>query len=182
MHIASLVLIGLSLVSDFVQNSNLDRHVGQYSRYAHVRPVAQTCTSLVKHGTERSLTFRRLVATIEASDIIVYLECGKRLRPGAVGLTRLAARTAAIRYVRVSLDARIASDDAVAILGHELYHVTELARAPHVVDALGMQELYMTLGHRTCSDDPPCFDTREARHAGEMVLKELRKGRPRTTR
>jgi hypothetical protein len=145
-----------------------------YARLAHVRHVDHMCADLIRRGTAGSRTFRDLVARIESSDIIVYVERGQRLRTGVVGMTRLAGQAGRYRYVRVSIDRRVAGDEAVAIVGHELYHVTELAGAPYVVDGVGVRELYMTLGHRTCSGDPPCFDTAGARRAGDDVLRELR--------
>src|SRR5918993_903336 len=162
MPIASLILVAFLFLAHLEGSIEIVGRSAQYSQFAHVRPIDPTCTSLVQRGTDRSATFRHLVSSIEASDIIVYVECGQRLRTGVVGVTRLSARAGGFRYVRVSIDQRVAGDDAVAILGHELYHVTELAAARHVIDASTMRELYMTLGQETCAEEPPCFDTPEA--------------------
>ena len=172
MLIALLMLAGLVL--DPSNSAELLHQSVPYAPFVHVRPVDRNCASLIRRGTEASRTFRRLIERIEASDIIVYVECGQRLRSGVLGITRLAAHGGGYRYVRVSIDKDMAGDEAVAIVGHELYHVTELAAAPRVVDGAGVRDLYMTLGHRTCSDNPPCFDTIAARQAGDRVLRELR--------
>ena len=173
MLIAFLMLAGLAL--DPSPSAELVRQPRTYAPFAQIRPVDRNCGRLIRRGTEASQTFRHLVMSIEASDLIVYIQCGQPLRIGVVGVTRLATRAGGYRYVRVSIDHGVSGDEAVAILGHELYHVTELAAAPAVVDSAGVRELYMTLGHRTCTDDPPCFDTTAARQAGDGVLRELRK-------
>ena len=147
----------------------------------HIRLLDPECAAPFERGRVSSPTFNRLVATIETSDVILHVQCTQRLRPNVAGVTWLSVRAGGHRFVRVSIDRRLAGDEAVSVLGHELYHVTEIAGAPHVVDTSGMRALYMMLGHRTCSSDPPCFDTREAQEAGDRVREELRLAR-RSTR
>jgi hypothetical protein len=168
---AFFLLVGVVLGS--VGGTDQDHSV-RYAPFAHVRPVDHTCAAWLRRGIEASPTLRAMVARIQSSDIIVYLECGQRLRTGVVGITRLAVHTGRYRYVRVSIGNDAAGQAAIATLGHELFHVTELAAAPHVIDGQSVRELYMTLGHQTCSGDPPCFDTADARRAGDRVLRELR--------
>lgn len=175
MHSTLSLLVALFIQAESTGGQSVDLEAARYARSAHIRPLDRICRTLLRRGIEYSPTFRDQIALIDASDIIVYIECGQRLRASVVGVTRLAARAGGYRYLRVSVDERVDGDEAVAILGHELHHVTELARSPHVVDASGVRELYMTLGHRTCDEDPPCFDTAEARRAGDVILQELRR-------
>jgi hypothetical protein len=123
-------------------------------------------------GEARSPTFRRLLARIQQSDIIVHLE-RRPVGLRATGATQFVATVGGFRFVRVTLATRVFDDDAVALLGHELRHVVELADAPSVVDEPTYRGLYREIGYRSC-DAGVCYDSRAAVRAGVQVLAELR--------
>ena len=87
---------------------------------------------LLATGMDRSATFRQLVRRIERSDVIVYVEARHDLRDGVGGSMRFLARSATDRFVRIQLNADYSNHTLVALLGHELQHVVEVAEHPEV--------------------------------------------------
>jgi hypothetical protein len=129
-------------------------------------------------GLAGSLTFRRMVDRLVASDLIIYVERHGRTNGGRDhGFTQFMSRTPRVRYVRIVIEGEQASDGMVGLLGHELRHAVELAEAPQVIDQESYAALYRAIGRASCAPPRWCFDTRAAVGAGIRVVKELR-GRP----
>ena len=130
-------------------------------------------TSALDRGRERSATFRGLLERLDQSDLIVYFKRG-RLTGGAAAATQLVAVSGGYRFLHVTVNPNPAPDTGVALLGHELRHVVELADAPWVVDPSTMLALYRTIGFTTCEGLHRCYDTHAAVDAGRQVFAELR--------
>ncbi len=109
----------------------------------HVRGADAAASALLETGKSRSATFRRLVETLEASDVVVYVARGPRTAPADL---RFVSASAYGRHLRVTLS--VAQDQAklLALLGHELQHAVEVASAPSIVDAASMQRWYEAHG------------------------------------
>ena len=96
---------------------------------------------------------------------------------GPAGDTQFVAAAGAQRYVRIYLDARLPDDQAVAILGHELQHASEIAEHSWVVDQETLGMLYARIGYesqralRSHGVDTAARATRRV-----MVLRELKAG------
>jgi hypothetical protein len=75
--------------------------------------------------------------------------------------------------VRIQVQAFLALDHTISIIGHELQHALEIAGAPNVYDESTMRKFYERIGvGRT---DMHGFDTEAARVAGDQVRLELRR-------
>jgi hypothetical protein len=138
--------------------------------WARVRAVHARVEKLVGLGMDRSATFRQLVRRIEASDVIVYIEARHDLKEDVGASMRFVARSTRDRYVRVLLNARHNEPTLVALLGHELQHVVEVAEHPEVGSPDELREFYRRLGLRT---GPDSFDSAAARETGYLVRAEL---------
>ena len=125
---------------------------------------------LIATGMDRSATFRQLVRRIERSDVIVYVEARRDLRDGVGGSMRFLARSATDRFVRIQLNADYSNHTLVALLGHELQHVVEVADHAEVQSPDDLREFYRRTGVRT---GPDTFDSEEARQAGYLVRAEI---------
>ena len=126
--------------------------------------------NLLKRGFTRSHTFAQLIARLERSDVIVYVEEVPRL-PGALeGRMMMLPRAHTFRYVRIQIALRGSPDDSVALLGHELQHAIEIAQAIDVADEAGMVKLYQRIGLR---GGLHLFDTVAAQEMGRTVRREL---------
>jgi len=116
------------------------------ARMTHLRPVSEIAQRIVSDATRASPTVVSMIAEIEQSDLIVYLD----VTTGAgaeIGATRLAGANASVRFLYVTINLTLDPHRRVAILAHELQHVLEVAGAPDVRDAAGMQRLFERIGH-----------------------------------
>ena len=87
------------------------------------------------------------------------------------------------RFLRITIDERQPPLALAALLGHELQHAVEVARAPWVTDRVSFAALYREIGdalgrYRGVAE----YDTLAARRAGEAVLAEMGRNGRRTTR
>lgn len=122
-------------------------------------------------GEAGSATFRDLAGEIGRSDLIVYIEDGRCLDLQPQGCIFIAAFSGGQRYVRIRLDAKRTTRELVLILGHELQHAVEIARARDVVDAATLTDLYQWIGYQRGRSSS--FETKEAVRIGNTVVTEF---------
>jgi hypothetical protein len=140
---------------------------------ARIRPGSATLAAAIRDATERSVTFRRLVETINAGAGIVYVEagdCGHGVRACLVAVTA----TASDRILRVRIDPRKADRDLMASIGHELQHVVEVLSEPRVTSTAAMTLFYARVGRSGASHT---FETKAAMDAGDKVRSEVSRSR-----
>jgi hypothetical protein len=148
---------------------------------AHVRPE-KALRPLVEEATRRSAEVRALIDQLEELDVTVYI----RLRwfdqfdlEGRVGM--LAAPTSH-RYVVIELARGRTANSQMATLAHELFHATEIAAEPSVVDVHSLAAFYARIGIQTGNDaGRRTFETEGAAAAGEKTRRELRVSPSRST-
>jgi hypothetical protein len=145
----------------------------------NVRPRDTTATMLLQFGHERSARFREIVAALEASNVIVYIDVRQESdHPVSGGLT-FVGEAHGIRWVRATVDSGTASfirtcQDVVrltSILGHELQHALEASQAPSLVDEHEFATYFRSIG---VDEGPHVLDTLAARRTGSQVADELR--------
>lgn len=130
----------------------------------------------IVRGREQSATFRSILDRLGESDLLVYVTPGQ-LSGITAATTQLMTSAGGYRYVRVTIELDPRTDSGLALLGHELWHVLELAEAPWVTTKAALNEHYEQIGYRTCGIAlVRCYDTRAAVATGYQVLKELRNG------
>jgi hypothetical protein len=142
---------------------------------SRVRSTNATMLELLKEGRERSETFRTLVAAIDHSNGIVYVEFGYCAFGHLDGcLLPFIASTHGDRYVRGIVTpekSRLSHDQLLALIGHELRHALEVLEHPEVVDVPTMEHMYRSIGTPIAGQRG--FETSAARSAGSTVLAEL---------
>lgn len=136
----------------------------------HVRTTDAAVRSLLARGFRRSNTFASLIARLQESDVIVYVEHLPRLPGGLQGRMMMLPRAHAFRYVRIQITMQGTLEDSIALLGHELQHAIEVADSPDVGDQDTLSQLYQRIGMR---GGPHVYDTIAAQEVGRAVLKEL---------
>jgi hypothetical protein len=136
-----------------------------------VRTVDARVTSLIEEGVRRSVTFADLVAAVNASDVIVYIQRVNRLAPTIAGQLVIVPVPHAQRYLRVQILDNLSPDETIALIGHELRHALEVAAAPDVRDQKGLIALYRRIGEP--GGQVHSFDTRGAQNSGRRVRMEL---------
>jgi hypothetical protein len=140
---------------------------------ARVRPSDGRSATLFLEGQRRSATLRALVDAIEERDVIVYLQMEPTLLKGNVdGMVTWLTATTHARYVRISLSPELSTIFGIAVLGHELQHVLEIANEPSVRSASSLEAFYRRIGINT-REGASHWDTDAARNVGDEVRREL---------
>jgi hypothetical protein len=128
---------------------------------------------VVGHGRRQSPSFQALLDQLEATDVVVYVQCA-RLRTGVDGQLTFVTAAAGTRYVLVQIAWDLPFARKIAILGHELQHALEVARNPDVVSAETMAAAYRRFGFtRNRAGKRVDFDSAAAIGAGMTIWREL---------
>jgi hypothetical protein len=128
--------------------------------------------ALIEHGQAHSATFRRLVTELNGSDVVVHV-VGGRLPEGLRGqLRHTVAAAEGVRYLFITVDTRVAGQLAIAIIGHELQHALEVARAPEVGRTVRVDDFFEKITDAPCRS-ARCFETSAAMRIQEDVAREL---------
>jgi hypothetical protein len=137
-----------------------------------VRSTDNALAGLIDQGARRSETFSRLLATIQASNGIVYVEAGKCGHGVRACLKIWMQVSGPNRFVRIVIDrpGRERDVDVMGSIGHELQHAIEVLGEPAVTDGVTM----FSFLQRIASTDGYRFETTAAVNAGEAVKYELR--------
>lgn len=122
-------------------------------------------------GFQRSATFAQLIAALNASDVIVYIERVMTLPHDTMGRLTFVPVATTQRYLRIQIRSDLTMTDAIALIGHEMRHALEVAAAPSVRDRDGMIKLYREIGHSSGGEH--VFDTTAAQDTGRRVRREL---------
>ena len=144
----------------------------QESARQHVRTDDSRILALIDAGIAGSPTFRGLVATLNESDVIVYIvPKATRKRLGGY-LAHNIASQGGYRYVRIAIGIAGHKHRLVPVLAHELQHAVEVAQAPDARDQQGLKRLFgrLAVGFGC---DTNCFETNAARDVEDIVRGEL---------
>ena len=144
-----------------------------------IRSGDAALVTALEEGAARSEVFRSLVTALDKTDVVVYLGFDRVLPAGLGGHVGFVAAGGGRRYVRIGILRRLDAEQQIAILGHELQHVLEIARAPDVVDSAGVARLYHRIGFRSGGYGDQRYDSVAAIDIGYAIARELRTTRPR---
>jgi hypothetical protein len=143
----------------------------QIPQDSHIRTTERKVTILVDLGLARSATFRQLVDQLNASDVVVYVAL-KQTRDGlGAYLSHDVAVAGGRRYLHIAIETLGTDRHIVARLGHELQHAVEVAQAPNVRDAAGLERLFSQLDIRSVCNG--CFETAAALKVQAAVEAEM---------
>jgi hypothetical protein len=119
--------------------------------------------------TRGSPTVRLLIARLEESDTVVYVEPNRNLDGARSGELRFVASSGGRR---MELQTRLTRRLQIVALAHELRHAVEVAEAPQVVDSASLSHLYEQIGYEV-AHRPRAFESQAAIAAGRQVEREL---------
>ena len=135
-----------------------------------VRALSSEIAGVIEDASARSKTFRGLLAKIDATDGLVYVESGKCGHSVRACLSLSVKVAGPNRVLHIEVDARLKDCELIEAIGHELQHAIEILSNPHVTDMHSAYSMFEQIG-RT---DSGRFETREALHVGEQVGDECR--------
>jgi hypothetical protein len=137
--------------------------------HRQVRAVDGRAAAALAEGVRRSPTLAALVAAINRSDVIAYVESVHTLPPMVSGRMVLTTRGTRVRYVRIEVSTRLFPDELISTIAHELQHAVELAEHP----AGPAESAFIELNQRIAASAMFGFDTEAAVRVGEQVMREL---------
>jgi len=127
---------------------------------------------LVQRGAARSATFRNLLARIDRTDGIVWIDegqCGHSVRACLVPTVKLAGPS---RLLRVLINTKGDERDVIAGIGHELQHAVEVLSERSIRSSAALQNFFDRVGPTGSGR----FETEAAVHAGLDVWTDLGRG------
>jgi hypothetical protein len=139
-----------------------------------VRTTQPAILVLVNEGKARSETFRRLVATLDASDVIVYLEPKMTRRTLGGYLVHDVGGRGEWRYLRIAVDFQGAPNRVIALLAHELQHAVEVAQAPEARNGESLEKMFSRLAIPGGCGGTTCYETQASKDVEWAVGDELR--------
>jgi hypothetical protein len=139
-----------------------------------VRASDSCLHDLLEEGYRHSLTFVQVVAEIERSDGIVYVEqggCGTSVVRGCLLHDIVVA--GGTRFLRIHVNVRNNPRIAlIARIAHELKHASEVLEMPQVRSTKTARSLFARIGLHLSGNDRVA-ETMAAQRTGESVLREL---------
>jgi hypothetical protein len=143
-----------------------------------VRTTEPEVQALLDNATSRSETFRSLVAALNESDVIVYIETSvtraTKLRGHLVH--RIVAK-GTHRYLRLRLNPFGPVEQRISVIAHELQHALEIAQAPNVGRSETVQSFFELIGFTHGTQCGDCYETTRALDVERTVREELRANR-----
>lgn len=140
----------------------------------HVRTTDPSLRALIRDARATSPTFRRLLARLERSDVIVYVTRHYDMSPALDGQVTFTANAGGVRYLNIRLAWDRPPRRLVATLAHELQHAVEIADAEDVVDEASLARAFSRFGEPASMNvrSVQAFETQEAVDAGQRVWRE----------
>jgi hypothetical protein len=139
----------------------------------HVRATEPKILSMIDAGLSGSQTFRDLIAALDESDVIVYVEA-KHTREALGGyLAHNIVAQGHYRYLRIAIDVAGSERRLVSLLAHELQHAVEVAQASDARDPASLERMFSRLAVAFgCGST--CYETEAARDVEHIVREELK--------
>jgi hypothetical protein len=138
-----------------------------------LRPTTKRLAVLIEEATARSPTFRDMVASIEATDGIVFIDEGNCSRGVPACLLWQLTQAARYRVLFVVIDTRRPDIHLMGSIGHELRHALEVLDDPSVRTTAAIERFYM----RQLAAGSYIVETAAATAAGVDVLREIHQSR-----
>jgi hypothetical protein len=138
----------------------------------HVRGTEAWIATTLQKGVARSATFRRLIVTLDASDVIVHVQ-RLLLRNSLHGFLSSRLVTGGnYRYLRIGVIWRGNETLLIGTMAHELQHAIEVARTPDVRTMAEVLKLFDRSSFPCGVGD--CNETSEALHVQDAVIEDLK--------
>jgi hypothetical protein len=139
----------------------------------HVRSPQPQVVSAIRDGQIRSVTFAGLMAALNDSDVVAYVEGLWKMPPGLEGyLNHEVFAAGGRRYLRIMVDIQLGHDRLIKIIAHELQHALEVAQAADVRSDEDVRKLFERLDSGRCRRR--CTETDAALDVQQSVWTELR--------
>jgi hypothetical protein len=137
-----------------------------------IRPLDAQATAIFAEAQQKSATVRQLASTIRDGDVVAYIQVPSIEGNPDSGL-QFVGGSKLMRFVLIQIAEGRARSREIELLGHELQHVTEVARSSWVTDDSQMQRMLMITGWKDYTSARG-YETAAAGQVERMVRREVR--------
>jgi hypothetical protein len=169
--VGAYIVIGMLALGPGTERGdvNVTRGVMSEAVAYHVRSTDPRVQEWLRIGAAESQTFRRLLNSLGASDLIVHVQAVDRL--ATAGQTYFVTSTATARYVRIEVAYHGTVNDMIALIGHELQHAVEIAEQPRIRDRQTLSLFYKGMPGNSMTTTE--YDSVAARVMEDRVRREM---------
>ena|SRR5688572_27971511 len=114
-----------------------------------LRVLDSILRSTFEHGIAQSPTLRELVAKIDLTSVLVFVDCELQMPERIGAQLNFVTTVNGVRYVRVTIGCALAPRRQVALLAHELQHALEIGERPDITDVDTMESFYDGTGFQS---------------------------------
>ena len=136
---------------------------------SRLRPASTFVAGVIEEGICRSATLRSMVATLQTTDLIVYVTMAPLSDRRVGGGLQYVGVTATDRVLRIVLRFSLDRTARMAMLGHELQHAIEVASAPEIRSQKTLEDYYRAHGVPGATEST--YET-DAAHRMEFRVRE----------
>jgi len=151
--------------------------IAQDPSTSHIRTTEPLVRSLIEQGLARSESFRRLVSTLNQSDVVVYIDPKITRQTLGAYLSHSVVLAGGIRYLHIAVELRGGDIRLVSLLAHELQHAVEVSQDPDARDSEGVDRLFARLASTRGCGISNCEETEAALNVQAAVDAELKAAR-----
>jgi hypothetical protein len=145
--------------------------------FPRLRSSDRTLTALIDEARKGSPTFSKLIASLDATDGIVFVQKGRCQPRVPACLTLQVTQAGRYRILFVLVDTGRPSADVVASIGHELQHALEVLADPSL---RSFGAIYLFYSRVASSEYLRAMETAAAVATGHAVFRELQQSRSST--
>lgn len=138
--------------------------------FPHIRTASPRLAETITAMRVQSPTFAKMIAALDASDVVVYFEGAVNMEPRLRGCVHFMGASGGFRYVRVQVKLAMSRYDLITSIAHEMQHVVEISEHPGVTSEETLAELYRDIGDE---HEFRHFETLGAQRTGRAVLAEI---------
>jgi len=160
--------MGVFLIATMMALARIDAPDAIPTRPPALRPISNIIRTITEEAIRRSPTIAALASQLRQYDIIVYIDLSGVIRDR--GATTIIAAPGSWRILRVLISDRLDPGTRMEVIGHELCHALEIARAPEVRDVETFRAFYGRVGFPVADN---AWETIAARDAETQVRREL---------
>lgn len=145
---------------------------GPSSSDPRLRPAEASAKALVEDAVSRSAIVRDLADGLRATDVVAYVRVGPCVEGERDSSIHFLGRSRYERFMVIKINDALPLDRQVALVGHELQHAVDMAKASWITDSFRMQQYFTLVGSKLAYPEHG-FETLSAMRTERNVGQEL---------
>jgi hypothetical protein len=145
---------------------------GPASADPRLRPAEVSASALVADALSRSAIVRDLADGLRGTDVVAYVRVGPCVEGERDSSIHFVGRSKYDRFMVIKINETLSPDRQIALVGHELQHAVDMAKASWITDSARMQQYFVVTGWKLGYPENG-FETLSALHTERKIGQEL---------